>query len=201
MAFLYVDVWCANYYHINNNFHNTHHIFYNHTENTKMPPTANQAAQCATPVVPMPTGGHCNAPVPDCHRNAKLPELGNHAYRHTVGTSETAFNDRYDGSWFAAKNAASVKRGGGGSISRSSITRRLRGLRRRVRALSQRIRRTTKRQSSRRARATGGRRRRRRGSKRRGGTGYYLDLATCPAGGMPSPVKYDSRSPPVLGHQ
>ena len=147
-----------------------------HKHTHRMPAAINQAAPCATPVVPMPTSGHCNAPVPDCLRNAKLPELGNHTYRHTVGTSETAFNDRYDGSWFAANGG---KRGG---------TRRRRKMRRR--SLSRR--RTTKRQQRRRTS------RRRRRSKRRGGTGYYLDLATCPAGGMPSPVKYDSRSPPVL---
>lgn len=166
---------------------------------------ANQSetSRCNLKLPAVPSGGGCQAPRPDCFQKS-LPQLGTSVYRDTIGSSEMAFASRYSPSYFSSdaikataenftQNIANVpnfvhpskgpcaSQQGGGSRrkrlnkKRKSNTRR-RSLRRRGLKLKLRARR----------------------SKRRGG-GYYLDLSSCPPGGMPSPMGYDDTAPPYFG--
>ena len=42
---------------------------------------------CSVALPPVPSGGGCKAPVPDCFNKA-FPHLGTSVYRDTVGSSE-----------------------------------------------------------------------------------------------------------------
>ena len=161
----------------------------------------NESSKCSIKLPPVPSGGSCQSPRPDCFQKA-LPQLGTSVYRDTIGSSEMAFASRYCPSYFSSdavkataeqftKNIANTppnfvdslpcasQKGGGSrrkrlNKKRKSSTRR-RSLRRRGLKLKLRTHR----------------------SKRRGG-GYYLDLSSCPPGGMPSPVGYDDTNPPYF---
>lgn len=142
------------------------------------PVHSSSSSSCSVPPANIPYGGHCRTPVASCLSPAQ-PELGAHTLNGNLD-SECAFASRY-------ANNKGVSIGGGASRRHKRSTRSKRSNRQR-----------RSRTSSRRRARSLSRRRRIRRQKRRGGTGYYLDLSSCPPGGRPSPVKYDSRQPPVF---
>lgn len=156
------------------------------------PSSSPSSSPCAVPPANIPYGGHCRQPVPSCVSSSAAPqhELGAHTlYGNTA--SEGAFASRY-GQPLSAGGTTTATGGGGGQKKKNKKPRRKGGRR-------PSGRRSCRTRSSRRARTQMSRRRRTHNQKRRGGgTGYYLDLASCPPGGRPSPVRYDSRKPPVF---
>lgn len=150
------------------------------------PVHSSSPSSCSAPPANIPYGGHCRTPVASCLSPAQ-PELGTHTLKGNLD-SEFAFASRYAPP--TNKGISSI--GGGASRRHKRSTRSKRSKRHR------RQTNTRSRTSSRRRARSLSRRRRIRQQKRRGGTGYYLDLSSCPPGGRPSPVKYDSRQPPVF---
>ena len=176
---------------------------------------------CSVELPPVPSGGGCKAPVPDCFNKA-FPQLGTSVYRDTVGSSEMAFASRYSPSYFspdavkatAAAAAATTRPAtapslvhptkspcaaqvGGGSGSRRRRRRAAKGLKKH-RSASVKARQTGG-GSRRRRRSARARRSARRPQRKARGGGYYLDLSSCPPGGMPSPMGYSDTAPPYFG--
>lgn len=149
------------------------------------PVHSSSPSSCSAPPANIPYGGHCRTPIASCLSPAQH-ELGAHTLKGNLD-SEFAFASRY-----APTNKGISSIGGGASRRHKRSTRSKRSKRHRRQTNTR-----SRTASLRRARSLS-RRRRIRQQKRRGGTGYYLDLSSCPPGGRPSPVKYDSRQPPVF---
>lgn len=135
------------------------------------------ASSCAISLPPLPSGGGCKAAVPDCF-NKTSQQLGGSLYTDVPTSSETAFYERYGAT---AKAASGGRRRGKRPRSRRHHSKRPSSRRSHRRSAP-----TTRTGLSRVRRA-------------RGGSGYYLDLSSCPPGGSPSRVAYDSKAPPYFG--
>ena len=147
------------------------------------------ANTCSITLPPLPSGDICTAPVPDCFGKA-YPQLGSSIYRDSVGTSEDAFAMRYNESFFHNNISSTPKNKGGGRRCKKSRNTRIRR--------KARVRGTSIRSGSRRIRT---RSRTRAQSRRRRGGGYYLDLSSCPPGGLPSTIGYNDLTPPYFGNK
>lgn len=166
------------------------------------------SSSCAIPPANIPYGGHCRLPIASCiSPTTPQHELGAHTLHGYTG-SEQAFASRYSApaaspvtavsspSSPSSRSSPSSTTAGGGRSGRKP-TRRGWGRRSGHSNRNRHARGGTRRAQSRLSRQRRCQRRTHR-QKRRGGTGYYLDLTSCPPGGRPSHVQYDSRRPPVF---
>ena len=143
------------------------------------------AKNCGVGPTPEPSSSACQKPIPDCMNPNGQYQLGRNIVNDPPSLSEVSFEQRYKRSpptQAVAPNhspASGLKKGG----KRKNKSRRKYSPFR------------FKRSSYRKPKARAGSRKSYQKKSMKGG-GYYLDLSTCPPGGLPSHVMYDDKHPP-----
>jgi hypothetical protein len=143
------------------------------------------AKNCGVGPTPEPSSSACQKPIPDCMNPNGQYQLGRNIVNDPPSLSEVSFEQRYQRSpptQVVAPNhspASGLQKGG-----------RRKGKSRRKYSPFR-----FKRNSYRKPKSRAGSRKSYRKKSMIGG-GYYLDLSTCPLGGLPSHVMYDDKHPP-----